>query len=238
MKRTVTLLMLFLSLACMAQKKQPLPRYTIIPKGEKLAGLQFAFINLSSDNSEYMLLANNLDAKASLSNIAPMFAFAYRPDRVIGVKAGYTSATGMLDATTLSLLNDGLEFDFSNVSASSKTRSIAAFHRSYIGLEPKGRAGLFYDFTLSYGVSRSAFSFDGPSDDESVTSRVKLAFSPGLVFFPSSNISTHVGISIADVAYNRTSYVSAGEETGSKSTFKAQASLDLMGIYFGLVVHL
>ena len=238
-KFLATLIALFAILQALpGQTKEKLSRYNIIPKKEKLAGLQFAFVNLGSENSEYMLIANNLDARAHFSNIAPMFAYAYAPDHVIGVKASFTSLTGQLDATSLSLLNDGLEFDLSDVSASEKVRSIALFHRTYIGLEEKGRVGLFYDFTLSYGVSQAAFAVGDPSDDSSSASRVKLAFSPGIVFFPSANISTHVGISIADVSYNRTSFITDGVESGTKTTFKAQARLDLMGLYFGLVFHL
>lgn len=221
-----------------AQVKEKFKTYEIIPKGEKLAGLQFAYLNMNSENSEYLLLANGLDAKASFSSLSPMIAYAISGNHVIGGKISFSSATGSLDATTLSLLNDGLDFDLSDISASLRQKSLSVFYRTYLGLEEKCRFGLFYEYALSYGYSRTAFSLDGSSDDWSDNRKARLSFSPGLVFFPSSNISTQVSVSLADVTWNKTTYVNDGDIKGTKTGFRSQLSLDLLGISFGLVIHI
>lgn len=221
-----------------AQVKEKFKTYEIIPKGEKLAGLQFAYLNMNSENSEYLLLANGLDAKASFSSLSPMIAYAISGNHVIGGKISFSSATGSLDATTLSLLNDGLDFDLSDISASLRQKSLSVFYRTYLGLEEKCRFGLFYEYALSYGYSRTAFSLDGSSGDWSDNRKARLSFSPGLVFFPSSNISTQVSVSLADVTWNKTTYVNDGDIKGTKTGFRSQLSLDLLGISFGLVIHI
>ena len=230
-------IMLF-SQALDAQVKEKFKTYDIIPKGEKLAGLQFAYLNMNSENSEYLLLANGLDAKASFSSLAPTMAYAVSTNRVIGARVAFNSASGYLDDTTLSLLNDGLEFDLHNVSASLKQRSAEAFYRRYLGLEEKGRLGLFYECALSYSYSKTAFSLNDKSDDWSGSARAKFSFSPGIVFFPSSNISTQVCVSLADVTWGHTTYMSDGEAKGSMTRFRSQIGLDLLGISFGLIIHI
>lgn len=240
MKKVFLIFSMMLATAAVlsAQVKDKFNTYDIIPKGEKLAGLQFAHVNMNSENSEYLLLANGLDAKASFSNIAPMLAYAISNNHVLGARMAFSSAGGTLDATTFSLLNDGLEFDLSNVSASMRQRSVSVFYRTYIGLEEKGRLGLFYEYAASYGYSKTAFSLDGSSDDWSGSSKAKLSFSPGIVFFPSGNISTQISVSLADVTWNSTSYVKDGDVIGTKNNFRSQLNLDLLGISFGLVIHI
>lgn len=230
--------MLLMTFALSAQVKDKFKTYDIIPKGEKLAGLQFAYLNMNSENSEYLLLANGLNARASFSCLAPMAAYAISDNHVIGARMSFISANGNLDTTTLSLLNDGLEFELTNVAAMLKQRSIAVFYRTYLGLEDRGRLGFFYEYALSYGSSRTSFSLDGSSDDWSDINRARLCFSPGIVFFPSSNISTQVSVSLADVTWNGTSYFHDGELKGTKKGFRSQLSLDLFNISFGLVVHI
>lgn len=221
-----------------AQVKEKFKTYDIIPKGEKLAGLQFAYLNMSSENSEYLLLANGLDAKASFSSLAPTIAYAVSTNRVVGVRMVFSAASGCLDATTLSLLNEGLDFDLKDVSASLRQRSAEVYYRRYLGLEEKGRLGLFYECAMSYSYAKTAFSLDDNSDDWSGNAKTKLSFSPGIVFFPSSNISTQVCVSLADVTWGRTSYMSDGEAKGSMTKFRSQIGLDLFGLSFGLIIHI
>lgn len=240
MRRTIAILtaLILSSLALSAQVKEKFKTYDIIPKGERLAGLQFAYLNMSSENSEYLLIANGLDAKASFSNLSPMIAYAISANHVLGARLSFGSASGNLDAAALRLLDDGLEFDISDVSASLKQRSISVFYRTYIGLEDKGRLGLFYEYALSYGSSKTCFSLDGSSDDWSDNAKAKLSFSPGIVFFPSSNISTQVSVSLADITWNRTAFNTDGDLKGTRSSFRSQLGLDLLGLSFGLIIHI
>lgn len=237
MRKLASIIVLFAVLVqgLSAQTKPALSKYDLIPKGEKLAGVQFAYLNLNSANSEYMLLVNGLDAKASFGTVAPMLAFAYAPNRVLGIRGGYSFANGQIDGTTLSLLNDGLDFELSDVSASMKSSSVSVFHRSYLGLDENGILGLYAEVAATYGMSKT--SFGASIEDYSTNRKVKLSFSPGVVFFPNQFFSTHVGLSLASVGYDTASFVKDGAVSGSKTSFKAQASLDLLGIDLGIVVH-
>ena len=54
-----------------------LKQHLIIPKGEWQLGAQLSHVSLSSDNSEFMLLINGLNANASITKIAPFFKLRY-----------------------------------------------------------------------------------------------------------------------------------------------------------------
>ena len=68
-----------------------LSQHLIIPKGEWQVGAQLSHVSLSSDNSEYMLLLNGLDANGSITKIAPFFAYSYKDNRSIGMKFQYST---------------------------------------------------------------------------------------------------------------------------------------------------
>lgn len=227
-----------LSLVLLGQRSEArLKTYPIIGKGDRQIGAQVAYASINSDNSEYLLLVNGLDAKASAFRLAPMLAYAYAQDRVLGCRFAIGSATGILDATSLSLLNDGLDFELSNLSASMSSKNLSLFHRRYIGLDPGGVVGLFYDFTLSYSRNRSELSSGTPSGNWTRTDKAGLSFSPGFVIFPNERVSTQVSVSVADVTYSSTDCYTDSQLSGTRTSFRAQARLDILALNFGLAVH-
>ena len=71
-----------------------LSQYLIIPKGEWQLGMQVSHVSISSNNSEYMLLLNNIDANGSITKISPFLAYSYRNNRSIGLRMQYSTASG------------------------------------------------------------------------------------------------------------------------------------------------
>ena len=52
--------------------------YLIAPKGEWQCGLSVMYADFSSNNSDYMLLLQGLDANASILRLAPEAAYTFR----------------------------------------------------------------------------------------------------------------------------------------------------------------
>lgn len=222
-----------------SKSSRHLKTYEIIPKGEWAVGTSIAYANLSSDNSEFMLLLDGMNASASIFRATPYVSWAYHRNQTIGVKFQYTSANGALDSGTLDLLNEGLSFDVSNLGAKAHTFSAGVCHRSFVGLDKRGIVGLVFDFTLGYGRSRTQFFLGDTAEDKyTINNKVKLAFSPGVIFFPMNFISVHLGLSVADVTYNMVDVYDGGHKAGERDFWRAQARLNLLDLNFGLSVHL
>ena len=216
-----------------------LSQYLIIPKNEWQLGMQISHVSLSSNNSEYMLLLNNIDANGSITKIAPFVSYAYRDNRAIGLRMQYSTASGSVAQGDLSFLSDDLDFHVEDIYASLTSYQAAVYHRSYIGLDNKGRIGLFTDLMLGYTNSRTEFVYNTDTKDAYAKSnQLKLSLHPGIVVFVMNNVSMHVSMGIGGVSYNNAKYIKSGEIVGERNFSKANFKIDVLDISMGMSIHL
>lgn len=207
--------------------------YEIAPKGEWQVGMSVAYFNLSTDNSEFMLLLNDAGMEASVFRIAPHASYTYMSNQSAGLRFQYTNARCNVDAATLDLLGN-FSFDVKDVRARMMSYGGHVYNRSYLGLDRRGRVGLFLDFDLGFTRSKSVVA----ADAYTVTRKVGASVSPGLIYFPMNNVSVFAALSLADISYNWAKGYSGGQVTGTKNSFAAKAGLNLMNLNFGLSIHL
>lgn len=218
-------------------KVQRLKNYLIAPKGEWQCGISVMYASFSSDNSEYMLLAQNMSADASVLRLAPEAAYTFAKNHAIGARFQYMTVRGGIDNVTADLLGN-FSMDFKDVHARSTSMGGYIFERSYVGLDNRGRVGLYLDYVLGYTRTKSRFGFGSASDDYSVKKKIHLGISPGLVYFPMNNISVQASIGLADVGYTAIKAYHDGDVSGSRRFWKAQANLNVLALNFGLTIHL
>lgn len=211
--------------------------HLIVPKGSWQCGISVMYADFSSDNTEYMLMLQGLNADASMLRLAPEAAYAYSDNHAVGAKFQYTNLNGMMDSATADLLGN-FSMTLENISAVSRSMSGSVFHRTYVGLDNHGRVGIFWDYILGVSRTRTQFAVTEPSDAYSLTKKIHLAFAPGIVYFPMNNVSVQVGISLADLSYSNVAAYQDGQLVGERHAWKALASLNLLGLNFGLTVHL
>lgn len=211
--------------------------HLIVPKGSWQCGISVMYADFSSDNTEYMLMLQGLNADASMLRLAPEAAYAYSDNHAVGAKFQYTNLNGMMDSATADLLGN-FSMTLENISAVSRSMSGSVFHRTYVGLDNHGRVGIFWDYILGVSRTRTQFAVTEPSDAYSLTKKIHLAFAPGIVYFPMNNVSVQVGISLADLSYSNVAACQGGQLVGERHAWKALASLNLLGLNFGLTVHL
>ena len=209
----------------------------IVPKGSWQCGISVMYADFSSDNTEYMLMLQGLNANASMLRLAPEAAYAYSDNHAVGAKFQYTNMNGMMDSMTADLLGN-FSMTLEEVSAASRAMSASVFHRTYVGLDNHGRVGLFWDYILGLTRTRTQFAMAAPSDAFSLTQKIHLGFAPGIVYFPMNNVSVQASISLADVSYSNVKAYEEGNVLGERQAWKAMASLNLLGLSFGLTVHL
>ena len=221
------------------KRRRGLQQHLIIPKGEWQVGALISHVSFSSDDSEYLLIVQNLDANGSITKVAPFVAYSYRDNRSIGIKLQYSSANGNIREGDLDFLSDDLNFSVDDIRANMSSFQTAVYHRSYIGLDDRGRIGLFNDISLSYTNSKTVFTYNAETADTYTRSnQIKLSLQPGIVVFAMNNVSTHVSIGIGGVSYNNTKYIKAGEVIGTRNYSQAKFKLNVLDINIGVTIHL
>lgn len=209
----------------------------ILPKGDWQCGLSVMYAGFNSANSDYMLVLQGLSANASMLRIAPEAAFTFKDNHSIGVRFQYTKAGGMLDSMTADVLGN-LSLPLENVGAETLSMGASVFQRTYVGIDKRGRFGIYWDYILGYTRSTTEFGAGGNSGPFSVKQKAHLGFAPGVIYFPMNNVSVHVGICVADLSYNYITGYENGTVTGTRRAWKAQASLNVLDLNFGLTIHL
>ena len=209
----------------------------IAPKGEWQCGISIMYADFNSANSDYMLLLQGLNASASILKIAPEAAYTFKNNHSIGVKFNYVKVGGMLDSATADLLGN-LSLSVGDIAASSVSMGGSVFQRTYIGIDKRGRFGLFWDYILGYSRSTTQFASGDPSAAYTAKEKVNVAFAPGVVYFPMNNVSVQANISVADLSYARTTAYLESEPVGMHSGWKAHVGLNLLNLSFGLTIHL
>lgn len=220
---------------CLSAAAQDDPQPSaFIPGGSFSAGAQIAYAQLDSDNSEIFLLVNPVTARGSATLVAPFAEYSYRDDRSIGLRLSYLGASARLDDLTLDLLNEGLQFSVSDMSARLNSFGGALYHRNYFGIDRRNRLAAFAEFALSLSGGRSDFGSDG---EYSSSFKAGLSFSPGLMFFIMNNVAASCSVSMGGLSYNSVKCYSDGTGTGHRSKFGSRFGLDLLGINFGVSFH-
>ena len=219
-----------------SNKTRRFKNHLILPKGEWQCGLSVMYADFSSDDSDYMLLLQGLNASASMFKVAPEAAYSFADNHAVGVKFQYTNMNGMVDTATADLLGN-LSLSVDNLHAFSRSLSASVFQRTYVGLDNQGRIGVFWDYILGMSRTQSQFYTGESSSAYSVKKKINLVCAPGLVYFPMNNLSVQASISLAELAYNNMKAYDDGKVVGERDAWKAQVSLDVLGISMGLTVH-
>lgn len=218
-------------------KERRLPRRLISPNGDWQFGLSVMYSDFDAANSDYMFVLDGVGADASMFKIAPEVSITVADNHALGVRFTYTKLSGALDAASLDLLGN-LNLSVGNINALSSSMGGSIYQRTFVGLDKMGRFGIFWDYVLGYTKSQTRFSLSPDSMSHTLKKKYSLSFAPGVVYYPMNNVSVQANISIFDVSYSRTSAYSDGTFTGERYGWKANASLNLLNLSFGLAIHL
>ncbi len=210
---------------------------TMIQKGSLAAGLQFAYLNLDSDNSELYLLINPITAKGIVFHLSPFFEYTYKDDRSVGIKLQYLSGTAALDNLTLDLMSDGMTFNFNDIDSRLSRFAGIIYHRNYFALDKRSRIGVIAEESLSYSRTFIDYDHDAPRTKYSTGNKVTLAVSPGIIFFLMNNISVSLTVSMANISYNSVKSYQPNKEPGYRNKFGAKFGIDVTGVNFEIAFH-
>lgn len=110
--------------------------------GEIALGLTVSYGTLSSDDTDYLLILDNLNLNGSIFTINPSVGYFFKDNMSAGVRFGYTNINGTLDTGNFNLgeQND-VNLAFKNLHLQSSALSVGLYFRSYAGLDSKGISG-------------------------------------------------------------------------------------------------
>ena len=205
-------------------------------KGEVMMGLTASYGTVSSDDTDLMLIFDNIDADATIATVKPFVGYFYRDNNCIGIRFGYSHMGEGND------LSGQLPY----VDLSSDEYSFGIFHRSYAGLDPKGRFGLFAEFELALSTGHSSFAYDPDHNEGGAPNRtyndktqVKLAFNPGAAVYIFPNVCATISFGLGGIQYTSITQKDAdGNKVGSRKASNMRFRLNIAAINFGMTIHL
>mgnify|MGYP001132967709 FL=1 len=173
----------------------------------------------------------------------PFFGYFYRDNNCVGVRFGYNYVHGKLGNVDLDLgdKND-ISFSVSDMNLSTESFSVGVFHRSYAGLDPKGRFGLFAELELAYSTGKTRFNYMSGEETKYTRSdnrKLKLSFNPGVAVYIFPNVCGTLSFGLGGVQYASVKqFDEAGNKVGSRTASKMRFRLNLADINIGMIVHL
>lgn len=211
-------------------------------KGELMMGLTASYGTMTNDDTDFMVVLDNIRLNGTIATVKPFVGYFFRDNRCVGVRFGYQHMKGELGNVDLDLgAGNDISMSLGGMALSSDSYSAAFFYRSYVGLDPKGRFGLFAELEASMTTGSTDFINRSGETEKATYSdnfRVKLGFNPGLAVYIFPNVCATVSIGLGGIQYNTvTQRDAAGNKTGSRSSSKMRFRLNIADINCGMVVH-
>ncbi len=212
-------------------------------KGEVMLGLTASYGTITSEDTDFWIIVDNIDAEGTTATVKPFFGYFYRDNNCVGVRFGYNYVHGKLGNVDLDLgdKND-ISFSVSDMNLSTESFSVGVFHRSYAGLDPKGRFGLFAELELAYSTGKTRFNYMSGEETKYTRSdnrKLKLSFTPGVAVYIFPNVCGTLSFGLGGVQYASVKqFDGAGAEVGKRTASKMRFRLNLADINIGMIVHL
>lgn len=212
-------------------------------KGEVIGGVTASYGTLSRDNTDILLVMSNIDADGAITTIRPYAGYFYRDNRCIGVRLGYSYLSGSLDAANIDFgPSNDITAAIPYIGTESNNFSFGVFHRSYAGLDKKGRFGLFAEVELKGSMGTSLFEYEVGGERKITHSenvQLKFMFNPGVAVYIFPNVCGTLSFGLGGVKYSHVSQKDEdGNSVGSRSSSSMNFKLNIAAINIGLTIHL
>ncbi len=218
-------------------------RISYIFKQEVAIGLTVSYGSITSDDTDYLLILDDLNFSGSVFTINPSVSYFVKDNLSIGLRYGYSKTDGHVDNATLDLgeIND-VNTSFSNITLKDSYSSIGFFVRSYAGIDAKRHFGVFAELEASYRTGKSIFSYDTNGEfrySHGHNQRFKLSFNPGCSVFLFPRACCSISFGLGGVQYTKVTQTDTeGKVVGSREAAKMRFRLNIADIRFGLNILL
>ena len=219
-------------------------RNKFVFKGEVMLGLTASHGRLNVEDSDLMLLLDNIDLGLNRTTVKPFLAYAYRDNRAVGMRFGYEYLRGDLGNVALNLGSAAdISFALGGVGLKNENYAWSIFHRNYIGLDRRGIIGAILESEVLVKTgSTSIFTTDAEGLPTSSTSRnfaAKINFNPGLAVYVFPEVCVTVTVGIGGLYYNNVRIMDEADRVvGRRDRTGLQFKFNIADIQIGVVAHL
>lgn len=212
--------------------------YRFVPKHTWIGGVTVSVFNFESDNSRLLFsLLKDIDLDLRTLSVNPFVGYAVADNVVVGLKFGYSRISGGIDNLALNI--EDMDISLKDIRYTDDSYSFNFFHRSYVGLDPKGLFGLFNETTLGYSTGSARFS-RGKDETlkytDSTINQLRVGINPGIAIFIMPNVGAEVSFGVAGFTYNWEKQKKSNGEEGKRTNSGANFKINLFNINIGITV--
>ncbi len=212
--------------------------WLIYPKGLWHLGLTANYGELSTDDSEFLSLIQDVDLKGKIYSIKPSVSYFLRNNLCVGMRLAFTKGEMGINSFKVDI-DDDMSFDLHDIKYTSDSYSAAVFIQQYFGLTRRGRFAVFNEAEVSYGTGSSHFirPFNGELRDTRTKSQsFNINYSPGVSIMMMKNAAFNLSFGIFGFHLKNEKQWDDGEEAGSRITSGINFRFNLFNINFGVSI--
>ncbi|MDE6560808.1 MAG: hypothetical protein K2K75_05470, partial [Muribaculaceae bacterium] len=212
--------------------------WLIYPKGVWHISLTANYGELSTDDSEFLSLIQDVDLKGKIYSIKPSVSFFLRNNLCVGMRLAFTKGDMAVNSFKLDIDED-MSFNLHDIKYTSDSYAAAVFVQQYFGLSRRGRFAVFNEAEVSVGTGSSHFirPFDGNlRDTRTKTQSFNINYSPGVSIMMMKNAAFNLSFGIFGFHLKSEKQWENGEESGSRFTSGINFRFNLFNINFGVSI--
>lgn len=212
--------------------------WLIYPKGLWHLGLTANYGELSTDDSEFLSLIQDVDLKGKIYSIKPSVSYFLRNNVCVGMRLGFTKGEMGINSFKVDI-DDDMSFNLHDIKYTSDSYSAAVFIQQYFGLTRRGRFAVFNEAEVSYGTGSTHFirPFNGQiRDTRTRTQSFNINYSPGVSIMMMKNAAFNLSFGIFGFHLKNEKQWDDGEEAGSRITSGINFRFNLFNINFGVAI--
>ena len=213
--------------------------YLFIPKGQWSFGLDVSYGSFNSEDIDVLSFIGDFDFDGSAFSIDPYISYFFAHNQSIGMRLGYTRNKAQLD--NLSVDIEDVDFSLKGIDYHTEEYSASVFYRHYIGLDRSRRFAVFNEVDLEFASGNGYFERpynDVPRITETVTTEVRMNFSPGVCIFIPDYVSFNLSFGVFGVHLKKWKQITDGVEEGSRTSSGANFKFNLFNLRMGIAVHI
>ena len=155
------------------------------------------------------------------------------------MRLGYTRNKADLGNLTVDI--EDLDLSLQNIDYHTEEYSAAVFYRHYIGLDHSRRWAIFNETALEFSSGNGYFErpYNGvPRITETVTTEVRMDFSPGICYFVHDYVSFNLSFGVFGLHWKKWQQTTDHVEEGSRTSSGADFKFNLFNLRMGIAVHI
>lgn len=212
--------------------------WLIYPKGLWHIGLSANYGELSTDDSEFLSLIDDVDFGGSIYSIKPSVSYFFRNNLCMGLRLAYTKGKMNVDSFNVDIDED-MSFNLHDIGYISESYSAALYLQQYFGLSRRGRFAVFNEIELEVGTGNTNFSrpYDGEiRETRTKTQRLNINYSPGVSIMVMKNAGINLSFGVFGFHIRKEKQWENGEESGDRLTSGINFKFNVFNINFGVCV--